>query len=296
MTPLSLTLYVLLTTLALLSAQFSAVNSYKEAVGAIAVVQLRDVLNGFAVYTVNHWNDLTLSTPNAIAYTDPLTQASVNVVDVKSPSANELMLLGFLSSPSSTSSNYTAPILGGSFKTIMSITPLACTGNACNIDLYVYCTTPVAKTNGQFDSHLISTSINTTSTTVGYTYPALPSKVVGSNNAWSYQMADGAVSGMAMVHTSMGTDVFNVNYPCIGNGCWKSPVQNLTQLPLLKNSLGDIRLVTSLGVGYSWTGAFWNSLNTNSLASAFIGQNSGNTGSNNVYIGTNSGKNFYVED
>jgi len=294
MTPLAITLYVLLTTVAIISAQFSAVNSYKEALGTVAATQLRDVLNGFAVYTVNNWNDLILTTPNPISYTNPATQSVVNVVNVKSPTADELMLLGFLPSPTATSTTYTKPALGTSYKTLMSITPAACTGNACNIDLYVYFTTPVAKSNGQFDTHLISTAINTPSTTMGYTYPANPVMVIGANSAWTYQLAAGTVSGMAMIHTNIGTNFFNANYPCIENGCWKSPVQNFNNLPRLRNSRGDIRLVISLGTAYSWTGSLWNALNTNSLNSAFIGQSSGNSGSNNVYVGTNSASNFYV--
>jgi hypothetical protein len=294
MSPLTISLYVLLTTLAIFGAQFSAVNTYKDALGTVAVSQLRDVLNGLAVYTVNNWNDLILTTPSPIAYTNPLTQTSVNVVNIKSPTADELMMLGFLPSPKVTSTTYSKPTLGSSFKTLLSITPAACTGNACSINLYVYFTTPVAKTNGQFDSHLISTAINTTSTSMGYTFPNNPTTVVGFNNAWTYQMAAGTLSGMAMIHTSIGTNFFNANYPCVENGCWKSPVLDLTKLPLLKNSLGDIRMVTSLGTAYSWTGAFWNALNTNSLNSAFIGQSSGNTGSNNVYVGANSASHFYV--
>lgn len=294
MTSFSTTLYVLLTTMVILSAQFSSVNSYKDAMGTVAVSQLRDVLSGLAVYTVNNWNNLILTTPNSITYTNPVTHASLNVLDVKSPTADELMLLGYLASPKTTSIAYTKPVLGTSYKTFLSVTPVACTGSACNINLYVYFTTPVAKTNGQFDTHLVSTAINTTSTSMGYTYPSSPTKIIGFNNSWSYQMAAGTVSGMAMIHTSIATNFFNANYPCVENGCWKSPVQDLSKLPLLKNSLGDVRLVISLGTAYSWTGAFWNSLNTNSLNSTFIGQGSGNTGSNNVYVGTSNASHFYV--
>ena len=294
MTILTTCFYVLLTSIALISAQLFAVNSYKNVLGHVAASELRDVLNALAVYTVNNWNDLILSTPGPIAYLDPVTQAAVNVVNVKSPTANELMLLGFLPTPSATAKTYPKPSVGTSYKTGMSVTPVACTGNACNIDLYVYLTTPVAKTNGQFDAHLISTAVNTSSISMGYTYPSNPTTAVGFNNTWTYAMPAGTLSGIAMIHTNLGSNFFNTNYPCVENGCWKSPVQDLTKMPLLKNAVGDIRLVTSLGAAYSWTGSFWNALNTNGLNSAYLGQSSGNSGSNNVYVGSNSGQNFYT--
>jgi len=294
MTILTTSFYVLLTSFALLSAQYFAVTSYKNALGTVAVTELRDVLNALSVYTVNNWNDLILSTPNPIAYTDPVSKVAVNVVNVKSPTADELMLLGFLPSPSSSARTYPKPSVGTSYKTLMSVTPVACSGNACNIDLYVYLSTPVAKSNGQFDAHLISTAVNTSSTSVGYTYPTNPTTVLGLNNTWTYSMAAGTLSGLAMIHTNLGSNFFNTNYPCVENGCWKSPVQSLASLPLLKNAVGDVRLVTSLGTAYSWTGSFWNALNTNGLNSAYLGPSSGNSGSNNVYVGASSGQHFYT--
>jgi len=294
MTPLTTAFYVILTSLALLSAQFTSVNRYKEALSTVTAIQLRNVLNGFAVYTVNNWNNLILTLPDPIAFTNPVTLASVNVVDVKSPTADELMLLNYLPAVTPSSLSYTKPLFANTYKTAMSISPPSCLGNACNIDLYVYFSTPVANTNGQFDNHLITTSINTTSMSMGYSYPADTRSVVGFNKAWTFQLPQSTEPGIAMIHTNMGTSFFNQNFHCIENGCWKSPVQSLSDLPLLKNSLGDIRLVISLGSAYSWTGSFWNALNSNSLNSAFAGQSAGNTGSNNVYVGSNSGNHFYV--
>jgi hypothetical protein len=50
--------------------------------------------------------------------------------------------------------------------------------------------------------------------------------------------------------------------PDLANGNWKSPVQDVNNLPTTNNSIGDIRLVLDTSNIYEWDGNQWNMLGT----------------------------------
>ena len=298
---LRLAIYVLVATLAILNAQWTRISANKDIQGAQVAIAMREVLYGLSLYSLTYWNHLTAATPIAISYKNPVTNAQVDVLNILSPTPDELMMLGLLALPSATASNYPGlPWVGaGSYATAIAITPAGCSGNACSIDLDVYWTQPVALHNGTFDTLLTSTVVNDSFISMGYTYPDNPTLFKSSNATWSHAVPATltAQAGLAMLHTRDAQQFLAARYPISDHPRWKSPQVNAADLstPLNVTRLSDIGLITSSGALYFWTGSAWSPLNTSDNNTVYLGQSTGNTGNFSVYIGDNSGRHFYTQ-
>jgi hypothetical protein len=298
---LRLAIYVLVATLAILNAQWTRISANKDIKGAQVAIAMREVLYGLSLYSLTYWNNLTAATPMAISYQNPVTNAQVNVLNLLSPTADELMMLGLLALPSATASTYPGLPWGGvgSYTTAIAITPTGCTGNACSIDLDVYWTQPVALHNGKFDALLTSLVVNDSYISMGYTYPDNPALFKSSNSTWSHAVPATltAQAGLAMLHTSDAKQFLAARYPISDHPRWKPPQANAADLstPMNVSQISDIGLVTLSGALYFWTGSAWSPLNTSDNNAVYLGQSTGNTGNFSVYIGDNSGRNFYTQ-
>jgi hypothetical protein len=301
MSMLRLALYLLVTTLMIWNAQWTRISADKDIQGGQVAVAMREVLYGLSLYSLTHWANLTAATPAAITYTHPATGNLANVVNIFSPTADELMMMGFLASPTATSTTYPGLPWGGagSYATAIAITPAECSGNACTTDLDVYWTQPVALSKGTFDVLLTSTVVNDSNISMGYTYPDNPALFRSSNATWSHGVPAtlAAQAGLAMLHTRAPKLLLAARYPSHDNPWWNPPKSAAADLstPLNVTEISDIGLVTSSGVPYFWTGSAWSPLNINANNTTFLGQKSGNTGDNSVFIGNLSGNAFYVE-
>jgi hypothetical protein len=295
-----LAMYLLVTTLVMLNAQWTRISVNKEIQGAQVAIAMREVLYGLSLYSLTYWNNLTAAIPVAISYKNPVTNAQVNVVNNLSPTADELMMMGFLASPTATSTTYPGLPWGGagSYATAIAITPEGCSGTACTTAVDVYWTQPVAVRNGKFDILLTSNVVNDGFIAIGYTYPDDPSLFKSTDTTWAYKVpaALPQQAGLAMLHTSQIRQLFADKYPAKVTTSWKTPVATIADLPiaLQTNSISDIFVTKVNGVPNYWTGTSWNPLNTNLNNSTFLGLSSGNTGNSSVYIGVSSGKGFYV--
>ena len=298
---LRLAIYVLVATLAILNAQWTRISANKDIQGAQVAIAMREVLYGLSLYSLTYWKHFTAATPIAISYKNPVTNAQVDVLNILSPTPDELMMLGLLALPSATASNYPGLPWGGagSYATAIAITPAGCSGNACSIDLDVYWTQPVALHNGTFDTLLTSTVVNDSFISMGYTYPDNPTLFKSSNATWSHAVPATltAQAGLAMLHTRDAQQFLAARYPISDHPRWKSPQVNAADLstPLNVTRLSDIGLITSSGALYFWTGSAWSPLNTSDNNTVYLGQSTGNTGNFSVYIGDNSGRHFYTQ-
>ena len=301
MSMLRLAIYLLVTTLTILNAQWTRISANKDIQGGQMAVAMREVLYGLSLYSLANWTNLTAATPAAITYTHPATGNLTNVANIFSPTADELMMMGFLASPTATSTTYPGLPWGGagSYATAIAITPAGCSGNACTTDVDVYWTQPVAVSNGTFDALLTSTVVNDSNIAMGYTYPDNTALFKGSNATWTHDVPATltAQSGLAMLHTSSPKLFLAARYPSNDNPWWNPPKTAAADLstPLNVTAISDIGLVTSSGVLYFWTGSAWRPLNTSSNNTVYLGGSSGNTGNFSVYIGDSSGRNFYTE-
>lgn len=299
MSLLKLAMYILLSCLTIVHSQTALIGAQKDLRGVQVASRLREVLYGLAVYTLNHWGNLTAAIPAPIPYKDVVTGNMVNVGNIFSPTASELMQLGFLAAPTPGAGLYPDVGLGGvgTYRTSIAINPAGCSGSACSSDLDVYLMEPVAQWNGQFDIRLTSTAVNDRYASVGYTYPDAPALFKGPNLAWTHALAPpiAAQSGRAMVHTSDVQGLLTNQLPTESAG-WKAPVSTVADLPTAQaNAIGDIRLVTSTGVPYFWQGLYWNALYSLPDSVTSLGPSAGNTNTSSVYIGASSGKKYRVD-
>ena len=301
MSMLRLAIYLLVTTLMILNAQWTRISANKDIQGGQVAVAMREVLYGLSLYSLTHWTNLTAATPAAITYTNPDTKKLTEVVDIFFPTADELMMLGFLASPTAKSTTYPGLPWGGAgrYATAIAILPKGCSGNACTTDLDVYWTQPVALHNGTFDTLLTSTVVNDSFISMGYTYPDNPTLFKSSNATWSHAVPATltAQAGLAMLHTRDAQQFLAARYPISDHPRWKPPQANAADLstPLNVTRLSDIGLITSSGALYFWTGSAWSPLNTSDNNTVYLGQSTGNTGNFSVYIGDNSGRHFYTQ-
>jgi len=289
---LRLVIYVLVSTVSMLSAQLSSSSDHQLAQATVVSAQLKTILSGFSLYVINNWNNLVLATPGAITYKLP-TGASRNVAHVLAPTASELMLLGFLPTLSSTATSYPLPTIGGGYQTALSFLPTGCQGNACTVELYACMTSPLGS-NKFFDIHYFDSQSMGGNISIGYSMPGTPGVINGPNNTWSYSLAGNTNAGIAMIHTFLGINDFSTTYPCVLVACWKSPSNLATAFPNRLNTVGDVRLEERTGNMYFWTVANWRNLDTNSTFTSYLGPQAGNTGSNNTNLGNSSGQALYV--
>ena len=300
MSILKLAIYLLVSTLAILNAQSVLIRAQKDLQGSQVLAPLREVLYGLSLYTLTYWRNLTSALPQAISYKNPVSGNLVNVQNILSPTADELMMLGFLASATTTSSTYPGLPRGGAghYQTAIAITPAGCTDNVCNTDLDVFWTQPVAQSKGKFDILLTSTAINDEFISMGYTYPDDPTLFKSSTDAWTHPVASKltAQSGLAMIHTDRAREMLAARYPASQSIGWRTPGTQVSDLstPWQTNAISDIRVATATGVPYFWTGSFWSPLNTSTKNTTYLGPASGNTGDNSLYIGSFSGNKFYV--
>ncbi len=301
MSMLRLAIYLLVTTLMILNAQWTRISANKDIQGGQVAVAMREVLYGLSLYSLTHWTNLTAATPAAITYTNPDTKKLTEVVDIFFPTADELMMLGFLASPTAKSTTYPGLPWGGAgrYATAIAILPKGCSGNACTTDLDVYWTQPVALSKGTFDVLLTSTVVNDSNIAMGYTYPDNTALFKSSNATWSHGVPAplNAQAGLAMLHTSAPKSFLAARSPNTGHVWWQAPKTIFDQLSqsLIDTNVSDISLVSSTGVAYFWTGSEWKPLNINESTSTYLGAQSGNTGSTSLYLGNLSGTGFYHE-
>ena len=290
---LRLVMYVVASMTSMLSSQLSSSSDHRLAQATVVSAQLKTILSGLSLYVINNWNNLVLATPNPIAYKLP-SGVSKNVLNVLTPTASELMLLGFLSSPSASTTTYPLPTLGGGYSTALTRSPVGCQGNACSIELYAWLTSPVGGDTKTFDIHYVDNRALSSNISMGYSTPGAPSVINGPNNSWSYTLTGNKNAGIAMIHTYLGVNDFSATYPCVFVACWKSPAASFASFPTRLNTVGDVRMEQSSGNLYFWTGSNWRTMYSNTTFTTYLGANSGNTGSNNTYLGNSSGQALYV--
>jgi hypothetical protein len=300
MSMLRLAVYLLVTTLMIWNAQWTRISVSKDIQGGQVAVAMREVLYGLSLYSLTHWTNLTAATPAAIAYTHPAT-GNAHVVNIFSPTADELMMMGFLASPTATSTTYPGLPWGGagSYATAIAILPAGCSGNTCTTDLDVYWTQPVALSKGTFDVLLTSTVVNDNNISMGYTYPDNPALFKSSNATWTHAVPAplNAQAGLAMLHTRAPKLFLAARYPSNDNPWWNPPKTAAADLstPLNVTEISDGGLITSSGILYFWTGSAWRPLNTSGDNTVYLGGSTGNTGNFSVYVGGSSGRNFHIE-
>ncbi len=286
-------IYVLVSMTSMVSALLGSTSERRMATATVVSAQLKTVLSGLSLYVINNWNNLVLATPSPISYTLP-GGASRNVLNVLTPTASELMLLGFLSSPSALATTYPLPSFGGGYATALTRSPVGCQGNACSIELYAWLTSPVGGDTKKFDIHYVDNRALSSNISMGYSTPGTPSVINGPNNSWSYTLTGNQNAGVAMIHTYLGVRDFSDTYPCVFVACWKSPAASFASFPTRLNTVGDVRLEQSSGDLYFWTGSNWRTMFSNATFTSYLGANAGNTGSNNTYLGNSSGQALYV--
>jgi hypothetical protein len=290
---LRLAIYVMVSMSTMLGAQLTRSSEQRLAVATVVTAQLKALLSGFSLYVINNSNNLVLSTPAPIGYSMP-NGSTQTVANVLSPTANELMLLGFLASPTVGATAYPAPTVGGAYQTALTLSPTGCQGNACTIELYVWLSSPVGGSTSGFDIHYLDNQSLAGNISMGYTLPSQPSVVHGPHNSWSYSLTNNTLAGIPMIHTYLGASDFMATYPCVVVACWKSPSSLAASFPTRSNTVGDARLEQMSGGLYFWTGASWRNFNSNSAFTSYLGSQSGNTGSNNTFLGNSSGQALYV--
>ncbi len=277
MSPITIGISIVVTLGIAISSALSSRQSLNASKGSTAASELQAVSSALHNYVLN--NTTALINSNAVV------AGANNVVNVLSPTVDELKTMSLLPG-----AFLTTPTYGESFLTSISF-PNTCTTstNACPISELVYYKKPFLSevSNNALDIHVLGSAV-TSSTEKNIGFSSTNNAGFISGPGWQIgnpvtTPAPGAIGILGAYKFYSYNASLNIGYN------WKSPVDAVSNLPTANNVAGDVRYVKSINTAFYWDANNWLNLNSSAGNTVSLGANASSAGTNNTNIGVNAG-------